>query len=387
MDISDILNHHGEKRSKYFNAVSPPVMQTSNFCFENVETMRAKIEKEFEVPFYTRGNNPTVEILRKKMAALEHADDALITSSGCAAISTSVMANINAGEHIICVKNCYSWTFTLINDILKRFNVEITFVDGTDINNFKNAIQPNTKLIYLESPTSFLFELQDIKAIVSLAKRHKITTIIDNSYSTPLYQNPIDMGIDIVIHSASKYLNGHSDVVAGVICSNKEMIKRIFSTELMTFGGIISPENAWLMIRGLRTLPVRMEKSSISAEMIVDFLEKHPKVEKVIYPHSLCHQQYKLAKEQMKRCGGMFSFILKTNDVKKVDAFCDSLKRFLIACSWGGYEALIYPVAVLYSKGNNNKTELPFNFIRMYIGLEEPELLIEDMEKAFKTLD
>ena len=146
MDISDILNHHGEKRSKYFNAVSPPVMQTSNFCFENVETMRAKIEKEFEVPFYTRGNNPTVEILRKKMAALEHADDALITSSGCAAISTSVMANINAGEHIICVKNCYSWTFTLINDILKRFNVESTFIDGTDTNNFKNAIRPNTSL-------------------------------------------------------------------------------------------------------------------------------------------------------------------------------------------------------------------------------------------------
>jgi cystathionine beta-lyase/cystathionine gamma-synthase len=386
MDISDILNQHGEERSKYFNAVSPPVIQTSNFCFESVETMRANTQNEFEVPFYTRGNNPTVEILRKKIAALEHAEDALITSSGCAAISTSVMANINAGEHIICVKNCYSWTFTLINDILKRFKVESTFIDGTDINNFKNAIRPNTKLIYLESPTSFKFELQDIKAVTALAKQHNIKTIIDNSYSTPLYQNPLDLGVDIVIHSASKYLNGHSDIVAGVICSNKEMIKRIFATELMTFGGIISPETAWLMIRGLRTLPVRIEKSSSSAEMIVDYLEKHPKVETVFYPHSKTHPQYGLAKMQMKRCGGMFSFILKTDDIKKVDAFCNSLKRFLIACSWGGYESLIYPVAVLYSDENNNKPELPFNFIRMYVGLEEPELLIEDLERAFERI-
>jgi len=386
MDISNILNQHGEERSMYFNAVSPPIIQTSNFCFESVEAMRSNTQNEFEVPFYTRGNNPTVEILRKKIAALEHADDALITSSGCAAISTSVMANINAGEHIICVKSCYSWTFALINDILKRFNVESTFIDGSDISNFKNAILPNTRLIYLESPTSFMFELQDIKAVVALARQHKITTIIDNSYSTPLYQNPLDLGVDIVIHSASKYLNGHSDIVAGVICSDKETIKRIFSTELMTFGGIISPENAWLMIRGLRTLPVRIEKSSNSAEMIVEYLEKHPKVEKVFYPHSKTHPQFELAKKQMKRCGGMFSFTLKTNDIKKVDAFCNSLKRFLIACSWGGYESLIYPVAVLYSDETNNKPELPFNFIRMYVGLEEPELLIEDLEKAFERI-
>lgn len=386
MDISDILNQLGEHREKYFNAVSPPVIQTSNFCFKSVEAMRANTQNEFEVPFYTRGNNPTVEILRKKMAALEHAEDALITSSGCAAISTAVMANIKAGEHIICVKNCYSWTFTLINDILKRFNVESTSIDGSDISNFKKAIRKNTKLIYLESPTSFMFEIQDIKAVAKLAKEHKITTIIDNSYSTPLYQNPLDMGIDIVIHSASKYINGHSDLVAGVICSNKKMIKRIFATELMTFGGIISPENAWLMIRGLRSLPIRIEKSSKSAELIVDYLSKHPKVEKVIYPHHRSHPQYKLAKKQMVKSGGMFSFVLKTDDIKKVDAFCNCLKRFLIACSWGGYESLIYPVAVLYSDNKTNKTNLPFNFIRMYVGLEEPELLIEDIERAFKKI-
>jgi cystathionine beta-lyase/cystathionine gamma-synthase len=194
------------------------------------------------------------------------------------------------------------------------------------------------------------------------------------------------MGIDIVIHSASKYINGHSDVVAGVICSNNKMIKRIFATELMTFGGIISPGNAWLILRGLRTLPVRLEKSSSSAEIIVDYLEKHPKVEKVFYPHSINHRQYELAKKQMKRCGGMFSFILKTDDIKKVDDFCNNLKRFLIACSWGGYESLIYPAAVLYSNDNKAETELPFNFIRMYVGLEEPELLIEDIDRALENI-
>ena len=194
------------------------------------------------------------------------------------------------------------------------------------------------------------------------------------------------MGIDIVVHSASKYLNGHSDVVAGVICSNRKMIKKIFSTELMTFGGIITPDDAWLMIRGLRTLPIRMERTSKTTETIVLYLEAHEKVERVIYPFSKKHPQYKLAVKQMHNSGGMFSILLKTDDIKKVDLFCNALKRFLIACSWGGYESLIYPAAVLYNNKKKEKPRLPFNLVRMYIGLEDADVLLKDIENALKYI-
>ncbi|MEI6764153.1 MAG: aminotransferase class I/II-fold pyridoxal phosphate-dependent enzyme [Bacteroidota bacterium] len=386
MEISDIINQLGEERNLYFNSVAPPVMQSSNFCFGSVEEMRANIHREFDVPFYTRGNNPTVQMLRKKIAALEHADDALITSSGCAAITAAVVSNVSSGDHVICVKNCYSWTHTLLSVILARFGVQSTFVDGCNIENFKNAIRPETRLIYLESPTSFLFELQDIKAIAELAASHKIITVIDNSYATPLFQNPISLGIDIVIHSASKYLGGHSDLVAGVICSNTDMIKKIFATEYMTFGGIISPENAWLMLRGLRTLPLRMQQAASTAKILTEFLEKHPKVSKVFHPFSESHPQFELALKQMKNASSLFSVILKTDEIEKIDLFCNSLKRFLLACSWGGHESLVFPASVLYSSNNNNKTNLPINLVRIYAGLEEPQLLIEDLDRALDAI-
>lgn len=386
MEISDIINQLGEDREHYFNSVAPPIMQSSNFCFPSVEVMRANISSEFDVPFYTRGNNPTVKILRTKLAALEHADDALITSSGCAAITASVISNVSSGGHVICVNNCYSWTHTLLSVILARFGVSATFIDGCDIENFRKALRPETQLIYLESPTSFLFELQDIQAVTALAREHSIVTVIDNSYATPLSQNPIRLGADIVIHSASKYIGGHSDLVAGVICSNTAMIKKIFATEYMTFGGIISPENAWLMLRGLRTLPLRMEVASATAQKITSYLENHPKIEKVYHPFSTSHPQYELAVKQMKRASSLFSVLLKTNEIQKVDHFCNSLKRFLIACSWGGHESLVYPASVLYSSNNNNKTSLPFNLVRIYAGLEDPQLLIDDLDKSLKTL-
>ena len=386
MDLSYIINQLGEERSEYYNAVSPPIIKTSNFCFSNVEKLRNNIDKEFKVPFYTRGVNPTVTILRKKIAALENAEDCLVTSSGCAALSSAIIANLKAGDHVITINSVYGWTNTLFNTILKRFGISTTMVEGTEVSHFENAILPETKLIYLESPSSFTFEIQDIEEIVKLAKKHKILTILDNSYSTPLYQRPLDMGIDIVVHSASKYLNGHSDVVAGVICSNRKMIKKIFSTELMTFGGIITPDDAWLMIRGLRTLPIRMERTSKTTETIVSYLEAHEKVERVIYPFSKKHPQYKLAVKQMHNSGGMFSILLKTDDIKKVDLFCNALKRFLIACSWGGYESLIYPAAVLYNNKKKEKPRLPFNLVRMYIGLEDADVLLKDIENALKYI-
>ena len=199
MDISYILNELGEERSNYFNAIAPPIIQTSNFTFPDIDTMRGMLAQEFESHLYTRGNNPTVEILRKKLAALDGAEDALVLASGSAAIASAVIANVSQGDHIVSVAKPYSWTTRLMQDFLPRFGVTTTFVDGTDVSNFEKALQPNTKLIYLESPNTFTFELQDLVAVAALAKSRGIVTMVDNSYSTPLFQQPIQLGIDLWI--------------------------------------------------------------------------------------------------------------------------------------------------------------------------------------------
>lgn len=388
MDLSHILNHLGEEREHYFNAVSPPIIQSSNFCFKTVEDMRMGLKHESEAPFYTRGYNPTVGILRKKIAALEEAEDALIFGSGSAAIGAAVMASVKGGEHVICVAKPYSWTNKLLNNLLSKYGVETTMVDGTSVENFEKAIQYNTKLIFLESPNSWTMEMQDIVAVCALAKGKNITTIIDNSYSSPLFQKPVLLGADMVVHSATKYLSGHSDVVAGAVCGTKERISRIFKTEFMTLGAIISANDAWLLLKGLRTLPLRMERSASSGKLIVEFLEKHPKVEKIFYPFSKNNPQYELAKKQMSNCGGMFSVLLKAEKMEQVENFCNNATRFLLACSWGGYESLIFPACTVYNSQNYNSASafLPWNLVRIYIGLEEPDLLIEDLRGALDSM-
>ena len=239
------------------------------------------ITNELASHIYTRGNNPTVQILRKKIAALESAEDALVFASGAAAIAAAVIANVNAGDHIVSVKAPYSWTTVLFNRFLKRFGVNTTYVDGTDIANFEKAIQPNTKVMYLESPNTLTYELQDLAACADICKKHGIISIIDNSYCSPIFQRPIELGIDIVVHSGTKYLNGHSDVVVGVLCGAQKMVEKIFNTEQMCLGAIISPHDANLVIRGLRTLPLRLKKSDESARAIINWLSKHPKVKKI----------------------------------------------------------------------------------------------------------
>lgn len=358
-------------------------MQSSNFSFKTIEAMRESLKDEFGDHFYTRGNNPTVEILRKKVAALEGAEDSLIFGSGSAAIAAAVMNSVKGGGHVICVQKPYSWTDKLLNKMLVNYGVETTMVDGRELSNFEKALKPNTQLIIIESPNSVTFELQDIKAVADLAKSKGITTLIDNSYCTPLYQKPIEMGIDIVVHSASKFINGGSDVVAGVLCASSERIQSIFHNEFMTMGGIISPNDAWLMIRGLRTLPIRLDRSTDSTEKVIAYLEEHPKIKHINYAFSKKYNpQYELAKKQMKRGGAMFSFQLDIETIEQADTFCNSLKHFLMACSWGGYESLIFPTSALYSSQNYGSTTQPFNLVRMYIGLEEPEVLINDIEQA-----
>jgi cystathionine beta-lyase/cystathionine gamma-synthase len=387
MELTDILTHLGEEREEYYNAVAPPIMQASNFCFNDVASLRGMLKREFEHPFYTRGYNPTVGILRKKLAALESSEDALVFASGSAAIAAAVMSCIQGGDHVICIEKPYSWTNKLLNLLLSRYGIESTMVDGTDVANFEQAIRPNTKLIFLESPNSLTFEMQDLAAVAALAKQHNISTICDNSYATPLNQKPIELGVDISVHSASKYLAGHSDLVAGVLCASKERVSRILESEFMTLGGIISPNDAWLLMRGLRTIEIRVARSTETAFKVVEYLENHPKVEKVNFPFSKNNPQLELAKKQMKPCGGLFSVHFKASSIEEMENFSNSLKYFLIACSWGGYESLQFPICALHDSQNYDKQELPWNLVRFYVGLEDPNIIIIDFEQALEKMN
>lgn len=384
-DLSFILAHLAEDRERGFDAVVPPIVQSGNFTYPTVAAMRSVVQQEFDRPLYTRGYNPTVAMLRKKIAALEHAEDALVFSSGSAAIATAVIAFTKAGDHIVCVQKPYSWTKKLLAELLSRFGVEHTFVDGTKAENYRTAIKPNTTLFILESPNSLTFELQDIAAVCAIAKEHGIVTLCDNSYSSPLFQNPLLLGADMVAHSATKYLNGHSDVVAGVLAGSHERMRRVMSKEFMTLGACPSPHDAWLLMRGLRTLPLRMERSADNAEKVARFLESHPKVKRVHWPGLPSHPQHALALKQMKRVAGLMTVELDAPDVAAVERFCDNLKRFLIAVSWGGYESLQWPVCALQGP-SGYYTDLPFTMVRLYIGLEDADALIADLEQALKII-
>jgi cystathionine beta-lyase len=386
MHLSEILTHLGEDRENYFHAVSPPIIQASNFTFPNLADFRKKFGNELDNHIYSRGNNPTVQILRKKVAALEGAEDALVFSSGAGAMNTAILANVKTGDHIICVDAPYSWTNTMIAKFLPRFGVTYTFVDATKIENIAAAIQSNTTLLVLESPNSLTFEMQDLSACAQLAKQHGIITVIDNSYCSPLYQKPIEHGIDIVMHTGTKYLNGHSDVVCGVICASKGMIRKIFDLEYMTFGNILSPNDAAMVIRGMRTLPMRLKHSHESAMKITQWLEGHPKVEKVLFPFLPSFPQYELAKRQMQGCGGLFTIYLKTDSRRKVEDFFHQLQRFLLAVSWGGHESLVLPMAAFYDIPGREDTTAPWNLIRFYVGLEDADWLIEDLKQALAIL-
>ncbi len=386
MELSHLINHLGESREDYLGSAVPPVFQSSNFVFNDVAAMREQLMHEMDRPFYTRGHNPTVAMLRAKLAALEGAEECLMFASGSGAIAAGVMSTLQAGDHVVCVQKPYSWTNKLFSQLLPRFGVETTFVDGRDASAFEQAIRPSTRLLYLESPNSLTFELQDIAAVVAIAKAHGLLTAMDNSFSTPLNQQPILMGVDMVFHSASKYIGGHSDVVAGVMCCSRERAEMVFQSEYMTLGAVLSPHDAWLLLRGLRTLPIRMDRVALTTPKVVAFLEQHPAVEQVFYPFSPLHPQYELAMRQMKQPTGQFSVALRAQTMADVDAFCNRLKAFLLACSWGGYESLAFPMSALVSSTNYSGSVVPWNVVRFYAGLEDAEVLIEDLRQALEVL-
>ncbi|HEY6976111.1 MAG TPA: PLP-dependent aspartate aminotransferase family protein [Chitinophagaceae bacterium] len=384
--ISYIVNEFAEDRDSYFRAIAPPIIQTSNFAFKTVDDLRKSFKDEYSTWLYSRGLNPTVEILRKKLAALDGAEDCLVFNSGAAAIFASVLANVKSGDHIVSVRHPYTWAKKMFEEILPRFNVSTTFIDGTIIGNFIKATKENTTVYYLETPNSWTYELQDLKAVAALAKQHDIITICDNSYCTPLYQKPVEYGIDLVLQSATKYIGGHSDTVAGVLSGSRNMIEKIFNSEYMNIGSGIPPFNAWLLIRGLRTLPARLERITNTTNKIIAYLKGQSPVEKIIFPFDESFPQYELAKQQMKGACGLLTFIMKAKKIDTIERFCESLRHILMAVSWGGHESLIIPRCAGMQKEKFNIAFEEHRMLRLYVGLEDADYIISDLQQAFDSV-
>jgi len=382
MSFSNIINELGEERENYFNAISPPIIQTSNFAFKKLDDLAGALDDEMSEYLYSRGLNPTVEILRKKMAALDNAEDCLIFNSGASAIFASILANVKSGDHVVSVRSPYTWAQRMFDVILPRFNVTTTYINGTRIENWDQATRSNTTLYYLESPNSWDFALQDIQAVASLARSKNIITIIDNSYCTPLYQTPIKMGVDLSLQTATKYIGGHSDVLGGVLSGGHGMIKKIFDSEYLNTGSGIQPFNAWLLIRGLRTLPARLERITRTTNDVISFLKQHQKVESVIFPFDESFPQYELAKKQMKGACGLFTMILKMKRREEIVKFCESLEHIMMAVSWGGHESLVIPKCAGIKDTNFDLNNSEHRYVRMYVGLEDSDYLIEDLAQA-----
>lgn len=386
MDISYIINELGEERENYFNAVSPPIAQTSNFVFKTVAELSRAFEDEMGGYLYSRGLNPTVEILRKKLAALDGAEDCLVFNSGAAAIFAGVFANVKSGDHIVSVNAPYTWAQRMFDVILPRFNISTTYIDGTASSNWAAATKNNTTFYYLESPNSWDFALQPIKEVAALAKSKGITTFIDNSYCTPIHQKPIGMGIDMAMQTATKYIGGHSDTLGGVLSGTKAMMKKIFDSEYLNIGSGIQPFNAWLLNRGLRTLPARLERITKTTIEVLNFLKQHPKVERVIFPFDESFSQYELAKQQMRGACGLMTMVLKTNKREGIVKFCESLQHIMMAVSWGGHESLVIPKCSGIPVSDFDPSNAEHRYVRIYVGLEEPGYLIEDLKQAFDKM-
>jgi len=372
-------------------AIVPPLYQNSLFAFDGWEGIDKAFDKPSEAYIYSRLHNPTSRLVEKKIAELAGAEDAKLTASGMGAISAAILHFVNHGDHIVTVMDIYSPANTFINEFLKlKCNVSCTFVDGTLVESFAEAIQENTTLIYLESPASITMSIQDLKAISALAKSRGIKTVIDNTWATPLFQSCISMGIDLEVHSVSKYLCGHSDVVAGVIIGGKKDLAEILMKEHALLGPKMAPFESWLLLRSLRTLPLRMKAHQSGGAMVAKFLEAHPMVKSVNWPGLKSFPQYELAKEQMTGYGSLMSFELDVTDLDKIKTFVDTLKLFHLGVSWGGHESLVYAPVISYAK------ELPperFDamgivpgLIRLSVGLEDGNDLVDDLSYALSKL-
>jgi len=383
-----ILEHTGDEYDKYMNAVVPPVFMNSLHSFKTFEEYRDVDIFQEDQYVYGRDSNPTVSILERKAAALEHGSRAVAFSSGMAAFSAAVMATCKTGSHILCMKDVYMPVKRFLNDyVIPKFGMSVTYVSGEDMQEIEDAVCEQTDLMILESPATFVFRVADLKAIAEIAHRRGFKTYIDNTCLTPIFQKPLDLGIDICMHTMSKYFGGHSDIIGGILISKDEQLMRtIMSQERELFGGILGPMEAWLVIRGLRTLDVRMHEYQRIGIAVAKFLEKQDKIRKVYYTGLDSHPQADLIRRQQTGHSSLMSFELDTEDPEVSVRFINRLKIFGKGCSWGGFESLA--LCPLY-KEPEQALELigqRKGLIRIYCGLEGSENLTADLEQSFKEL-
>ncbi len=373
---------HSGEREEETGAVVTPIYQTAPFKFKSAAHAARVMAGEEKGYVYSRGLNPTTEVLEEKMADLEGGEAALAQATGMAAISAAVFTSIKAGDHVIADEVIYGSTYDLFVDMAK-FGVEVSFIDTSDAGNVEAAFRPNTKLIFFETPANPTMKLTDIEAVAEIAHERDAAVMVDNTYMTPYYQQPLAPGADVVVHSATKYLNGHGDTLGGVIVGSSDFIKRARHTA-KNIGGSMSPFSAWLIIRGMKTLPVRMDRHTGNAMAVARFLEGHNKIERVIYPGLPDFSQYDLAKKQMSGSGGMIAFLLK--NASDVPLFLDSLELCTLAVSLGETGTLIqHPATMTHAvvpRDNRIRYGIADELVRLSVGLEDVEDIIADLGQA-----
>lgn len=373
LGINTICVHVGEVKDEQFKGAVSPIYPSTSYAFDEVDVKR--------YPRYF--NTPNQEFLRKKIAVLEHTEDALIFSSGMAAIAAALFAFLKKGDHIIIQQVIYGGTFNFIVNEFDKFGIEYSFTESDAIEDFKPLIRSNTKVIYIETPSNPLLGITDMKAIAELSKSYGIITMIDNTFASPINQNPTDFGIDIILHSATKYMGGHSDISAGAIAATKDHIDLIWKTAI-NYGGNLSDQTVWLLERSLKTLNLRVKEQTKNAQIMAEYLEKNPNIDAVYYPGLPTHPQYEIAKKQMKGFGAMLSFELKnTIDAMK---FQRQLQLIKPSMSLAGLESTtVSPVQTthaLLSEEERLERGIKNGLIRFSVGIEEPEDLIADIEQA-----
>ena len=382
MNWESELLHVGDKRSDWGGAINPPVVHASLFCFDSLQQLQDWRDGKIKHYFYARAGHPTSRVLEEKIAFLEMAEDAVAFASGMAAITSTLLALLKAGDHTLVIDHAYSRGF--YDRVLTKWGIEVEHFTSEEAADLSGRIKPNTRLIYLESPVSIVFDIQDLRAAARVAKEHGVLTAIDNSWATPVYQNPIELGIDLVIHSGSKYIGGHSDLVLGLVAGSADLVHEVRRMG-GSLGGMLSADDAYLAIRSLRTLPIRMERHQASALRIARWLEGRPEVSEVRYPGLESFPGHALAESQMRGYSGLFSFRLQPHDRAAQHRFVDSLlDLFQLACSWGGYESLIIPVMVRPIEGPPADAERGLEDVlyRTSIGLEDPDDLIACLANA-----
>lgn len=383
------LIHAGEGPCPITGAMIPPIYQTVSYIFKDVDDGAKKCEKFDHGYCYTRLGHPTEAALEKKIADIEGGEAALAFASGVAAISALLLSKLSQGDHVIADATCYSATHYLLDSLLKKFGVETTFTDTSVIKNVEDSLQNNTRLIYCESPANPTVKLVDIREIARIAKHHGILSVLDGTFASPYLQKPLELGMDAVIHSATKYICGHGDSMGGLIISTKQVIDELRDDTLKNIGGIISPFNAYLIMRGLKTLSLRMTQHCESAMAVAKFLEGHPKVERVYYPGLASHPQHDLAKQQMRDFGGILCFEVK-GGMNPGITLMNSVQLCSLAVSLGHTETLIeHPASMTHwyvSKEEREQAGISDGLVRLSAGLEDAQDIIDDLGQALDNI-